>query len=109
MFIVAFALLLQTILPSADQQQAYLTADPVNMNTLGLATADGRYMVYPLDGCDWVGPDINVTLMAGNTTFRTIGSVDQPLCRIQILQQMDTTPCEQNDNGQCDIAIANQP
>ena len=107
--LVAFVVFGQVVLPSAAEQRAYLTADPINPDRLGLATLDGRYMVAPLDGCDWAQPGLDVVLEGADDgqTERVIAPVDVDGgdCHIHVYQRMDTTPCLQGADGVCDGAL----
>lgn len=121
--VVAFALggiherdaLAQMLDPNVAEQ-AYLTADPIDADRLGLATPDGRYAIRCVQGCDSlvldessIGP--NVLMWPGRDLppWLELAPVDWDASApapwiVRVEGRMDATPCFTNEDGQCDAA-----
>ena len=90
---------------------AYTTSHPGKADWLGLATPDGRYEIAPGEGCDIIGPDMNVLLTVSNKSNEaqwtlTLPEIDQ-VCSVAEWHWMGNTPCYTGAGGICDIAEEN--
>ena len=75
---------------------------------LGLATQSGRYEVLLGDGCDAIGPDMNVlatTDMSSPTWTLRLADNDQ-VCSVAEWHWMGNGTCFTNAAGDCDVAEA---
>ncbi len=109
------AVLLAQILNPLESVQAYITADPINPDRLGLATPDGRYAITTAlgGGCDELSPPLAVgqnILIYPNyemppwLAITEVDSVPPDGCMVRVEGRMSATPCFTNDDGVCDIA-----
>jgi len=110
-FLVLAAVLFGQALDPNAAEQAYLTADPIDPGRVGLATPAGRYALRFIQGCDEFGPGQNVRIWPGHDLppwlrVGPVGWADPATapCLAQLKGRMDTTPCFQNDAGDCDVA-----
>lgn len=96
-----------------DPVLAYTTADPVREGAIGLATHQGRFAVSRGDDCatSGIGPNMEVMYWRIDN-FSGIGSLgivdDQGvvhLCSIRLERLADPTPCFQDAEGACDVAL----
>lgn len=87
-------------------ERAYTTANPATADWLGLATQGGRYTILLGDGCDGIGPDMNVIAdtSAEPWTLQLEGS-DQ-VCTVAEWHWQGNTPCFTNEAGDCDVEDA---
>jgi hypothetical protein len=81
-----------------------------NLSWLGLAAPDGHYEVLLGDGCEAIGPDMNVLLGRSDDTNEGVWTLQRPdgdqVCRVAEWHWMGNAPCEMNDAGVCDVANA---
>ena len=105
--LLAFALFAQVLDPLASQQ-AYTTADPNNADRLGLATHDGAYAIVLVQGCDGIGPDMNVLTWPNYAIppWLAIAPLDGELpgCIVRVEGRMSDLPCFTNADGDCDVS-----
>ena len=110
-FVVALALFGQALDPNASEQ-AYVTADPINADRLGLATPVGHYAIRPMQGCDGITIGQNVVIWPGRDLppwLELAPATDSGTtpCIVRVEGRMDTTPCS-TIAGQCDAAADDQ-
>ncbi len=97
------------VLPAAADgpQRAYTTANPGSSDGLGLATQQGRYAIVLGDGCDGIGPDINVLAdTSDDNDWKLQLDGSDRACAVAEWHWMGNTPCFTNDDGECDVADA---
>jgi hypothetical protein len=91
-------------------QRAYTTGHPGKADWLGLATPDGRYEIALGEGCDGIGPDMNVLLAKSDESNEAQWTLQLPdhdqVCTVAEWHWMGNAPCEQNADGVCDVAEA---
>jgi hypothetical protein len=96
------------VLDPLQVDAAYLTADPINTERLGLATLDGRYAIRPVQGCDWLVVGLQVTIYPNwnMPPWLSIGADGhEPDCIVSVEGRMSATPCFTNDAGLCDVRL----
>jgi hypothetical protein len=82
--------------------QAYTTGD---IDQLGLATLNGRYSIELGQGCDDIGPGVNVELLPGSGGVAAIAPIgSDQVCNVLIDERTSDEPCAQNSDGDCDVA-----
>lgn len=106
-FAILFTLLAQILDPQAPVH-GYTTADPNNVDRLGLATPDGRFAITPTLNCDWIAASQNVLVWPDYQLppWLAVAGIDGvlPGCTVRVEGRMSTVPCLANDAGECDVA-----
>jgi hypothetical protein len=104
---IAAAMMTASVAAADDPLRAYTTANPATTEWLGLATHSGRYTILLGDGCDAIGPDMNVLADRSDDnawTLRIEGS-DQ-VCTVVEWHWQGDTPCFTDDAGDCNVDYA---
>jgi hypothetical protein len=105
-WIGAAAIALTCTSAAADgPRRAYTTSHPGKADWLGLATQDGRYEIVLGDGCDAIGPDMNVLADTSDDEHWTVQLLDaDQVCSVAEWHWQGNTPCFTNADGACDVA-----
>jgi hypothetical protein len=96
-----------------DPSYAYTVADPVRDGAIGLVTTEGRFAVSRGDDCAASGigayQEVLYWRIENFTGLGSIGVVDDQgvmhLCTVRLEQLVDRTPCFEDAEGACDVAL----
>lgn len=90
---------------AADDARAYVTADPARSDRVAVATQVGRFALMLGDGCEGVGPGVNVVI--GPESVQVVDpllGVQDQVCNVTIGERLSSEPCNTGPDGDCDVA-----